>query len=200
MKSIRNLKVSVLLLGAVALLGLLFWAVQDDRQVRISTQPEVQPDLPDMADMAATTSATAVMKEARYEGEDARGHTWVITAAQAVQQGDVQDSTLHLTDIGASWEGDDTLTLKAGEGLYHQASHTLVLEGGVDVTGKGLTMAMPGAKADITTMGLQSQGGAVKVSGPLGGYDVVLTSNRFEVAEGGQTLIFTGNVHGVLTE
>lgn len=196
----RTLKLGVLLAVAVAVLVVLVLAVQDERQVRISTQPQGLVEGVDAEGVAEAARVTSVLKDARYGGEDGAGNRWEITAAEAVQQGGREDQALALREITARWEGGDVVDVTAGQGVYVQVSQTLQLEGGVTVKGAGLTMTMPAAKADVAAYALESDGGDVRITGPLGGYEVTMTARRFDIRERGNVMRLRGKVHGVLVQ
>ncbi|MFZ2587564.1 MAG: hypothetical protein WAZ18_05560 [Alphaproteobacteria bacterium] len=198
--TLRTLKLVVLLAAAVGLLVLLAVGVRDDRFLRVSTRT---PPLVEEVDVGAVVSATqvnSVLKDAVYEGDDGEGNSWEVRAAEAVQQGGAEDATLTLQRVVAQWLGDEPVKVTAARGVFTQAVKKLVLDGGVVVEGMGLTMTMPEAVADVGLATLESAGGKVKIEGDMGGYDVVLTGNRFVMDERGNRLVLRGGVHGVLVE
>lgn len=196
----RTLKLVVLLVGALAVVTVLFFGVQEGRQVRISTQTQGLMEGGNPDEVEEDARVLAVLKDVRYGGGDGVGNMWEVTAAEAVQMGGRNDQTLALQHVTARWEGGDVIVVRAGRGMYEQISNTLNLAEDVTVEGAGLTLTMPAALADLAAYKLESTGGDVKVVGLLAGYNVTMTADVFDVRERGNLLRLRGKVRGVMVE
>ncbi|MCP5405742.1 MAG: hypothetical protein H6922_05935 [Pseudomonadaceae bacterium] len=197
----RTLKI-LLLLAAAALALWLLWAVDDQRQLRISpTAPAPQLTVPDAApgDLAATTRASTTLTNPRYSGQDDAGYGWEVTAARAVQSGTAVSSSLVMETLTAVWQQGQAYTLKADHGTYDMTAQTMDVSGNVQLAGAGLAATMPQATAALASREVRGQGG-IQVTGRMGGYDVLLTAPSFTLTNAANNLGFAGPVHVELTE
>lgn len=201
MLNTRTLKIALLVAAAAVVVWLLL-AVDDERQLRISTSSPlggVDTPVATAGQLAAATSTTTVLVKPRYTGEDSAGYMWEVTANSASQSGSAVSSTLELATVRAVWQQGEAYTLAADTGSYLMDNKQLEVAGNVILTGQGLTLTLPRAVADMATRQVDGSGG-IRLQGRLGGFDAVLTATAFSLTGNANKLAFSGSVHVVLSE
>lgn len=166
---------TLILLLALAIFGLglvLYTNVQESHLFRV-TAP-LAPQTPTAQSMVSgtsitsltTVSATTLLENPRYTGQDAQNRRWEVTALNAAQQGTTASTTLVLQQVNANLEIPDkdtkqskTITLKADQGTYQQAENQLHLAGNVQVEGQGLTLTAPNISTNLQSRHLIATGG-----------------------------------------
>lgn len=131
------------------------------------------------------------MASPRYQGMDANGRPYLVTADSATQVGPshqiVKLENIH-ADLALANDGWATLTAK--NGVYHEDTKLLWLEGEVSVySDHGYEFHSPTARCDVNT-GEVTSDDPVAGQGPTG----LLTANGFWLAEKGNHMRFTKGV------
>jgi hypothetical protein len=202
----------LVLLAAVALLGwLLFANVQQSRLFRLTApQPTLSQTVQSKVSRTAvvsltTVSASTLLVNPRYTGQDSLGRNWQLTAQSASQQGSAASGTYVLQQVQGRWDDPSQtkpLTLSAAQADYLPAagtqSGTLVLRGNVQVTGGGLNLAAPTLTANLDSREVSASGGS-KVTGQVGNWGMAITAPNLQGSQNNQQLRFTGGVHAILT-
>lgn len=130
-----------------------------------------------------------VMEKPHYQGVSPRGEPYTVTSVRGTQ---IDEDTVALDGVRAeiTQNGGDWIALNAAAGTLHIQDKKLELSGGVDVFyDAGYEARTEQAQVDI------GQGTAygdyrLEAQGPAG----TLEADRFEIAERGQRLRFSGSV------
>jgi lipopolysaccharide export system protein LptC len=129
------------------------------------------------------------MREARFRGIDEQGRPYTVTASEAMQLGNTDD-TIDLTDP----KGDITLQdgtwmlLQADHGLYYRQPGLLELDGNV-VLNHDAGYEVRTERASIDLRGKTARGDRpVEGQGPFG----TIEGQGFEAEEAGKVIIVTG--------
>jgi lipopolysaccharide export system protein LptC len=142
------------------------------------------------------SSAASRMQGAEYHGLDQQGQPFTLTANIADQRG---------TDIVALTQPEGDITLKSGawlmlksdNGLFHQKSQELSLNGNVVLyRNDGTTMNVATATIDLKS-GSASSADPVQVQGPFG---TLNAANGFVLANRGADITFNGPATLTLTQ
>ncbi|HUN49994.1 MAG TPA: LPS export ABC transporter periplasmic protein LptC [Candidatus Sulfotelmatobacter sp.] len=131
------------------------------------------------------------MASPRYQGMDANGRPYLVTADTATQIG-TEHQIVKLTNIHADMALDNGgwATLTAKHGIYHEDEKVLWLEGDVSVySDDGYEFHSPTATCNVNT-GEVSSDDPVKGQGPTG----LLDANAFWLADKGNHMRFTKGV------
>lgn len=198
----RRTTLIVLLLGALASLGLMLWLGTEESTSLRLTRPAQQPQLPSVQQAAAgaqTVGTSTFLENPRYGGEDESGQRWTLTADRAQQAGTLTSSTFLLQNLAADWTdaAAQTFLITAREGEYAPATQSLALAGAISATGGGLEILTPAATANLRTREVSGSAG-VQVNGAMGGQPAVLNAQSFTLDAAGERLTFRGNVKVVL--
>jgi hypothetical protein len=172
----RRLLVILLASAALALVLWVVFSVKESNQLSLEIKPQT-PAVPSLVgDISATqlvqeATATSVLKAPRYTGRDEKGRTWEIVAAEAVQSGGAEMTTVQLVSLTVLLE-DPSRTLQveltAPQGDYASVSETIALSGGMEatVTQKGETLWL---KAPNAQGGLAMQDAEIRLTGGVTG-------------------------------
>ena len=169
----RALPVSIGLL----VLGLIVWVV-------------ARTVLADMADQAAQR-ADIRMTNPRFYGQDSRGQSFVLGAAEAVQDRR-RSELIRLTrpTLRLNATGERPTEITALNGLYDELGYQLTLSGDVTVIdgGSGFRFETGQALVDTET-GVISGETAVRGRGPLGTID----ASSYAIYDQGERIVFEGD-------
>ena len=169
----RALPVSIGLL----VLGLIVWVV-------------ARTVLADMADQAAQR-ADIRMTNPRFYGQDSRGQSFVLGAAEAVQDRR-RSELIRLTrpTLRLNATGERPTEVTALNGLYDELGYQLTLSGDVTVIdgGSGFRFETGQALVDTET-GVISGETAVRGRGPLGTID----ASSYAIYDQGERIVFEGD-------
>lgn len=161
----------------------------------------VRTVLADMADRQAE-QAEVRMTNPRFYGQDARGRSFVLGAAEALQDRR-QRNLIRLTrpTLRLNASGDRPTELTARSGLYDEASRSVVLTGQVAVIDGGSSFRLQTEEARIDTQsGVVSGNQRIVGYGPMGTID----ASSFAIYDQGARLVFEGDgdrkVTGVINE
>ena len=131
----------------------------------------------------------------RFVGRDDRGRAYVITAASAVRDVvDYQRVLLETPALVLDEEGPDPLRIQAKQGVYHEGTRKLDLQGGVKLAGAQAVFETAASLFDTKT-------GELVGSGPIQGSGSVgeITAKSYAVSGKGERMIFKGGVKTRLT-
>ena len=161
----------------VLVLGLLVWVV-------------ARTVLADMADQAAQR-ADIRMTNPRFYGQDSRGQSFVLGAAEAVQDRR-RSELIRLTrpTLRLNATGERPTEITALNGLYDELGYQLTLSGDVTVIdgGSGFRFETGQALVDTET-GVISGETAVRGRGPLGTID----ASSYAIYDQGERIVFEGD-------
>lgn len=161
----------------VLVLGTISWVV-------------VRTVMADMADQAAQRSDVR-MTNPRFYGQDARGQSFVLAAAEAVQ--DRRRSTLvRLTRpaLRLNATGERPTEVTALNGVYDERAHRISLSGDVRVVDGGTSFRLQTGQAIIDTRtGVISGRSAIHGRGPLGTVD----ASSYAIYDQGARIVFEGD-------
>lgn len=169
----RALPVSIGLL----ILGLLIWVI-------------ARTVMADMADQAAR-QADIRMTNPRFYGQDSRGQSFVLGAAEAVQDRERAD-LIRLTRpaLRLNATGERPTEVTALNGVYDEQGDRLTLTGRVTVIDGGSGFRFETDQALVNTeTGVISGQGAVRGRGPLGTID----ASSYAIYDQGARIVFEGD-------
>jgi len=131
------------------------------------------------------------MVNARYIGTDDKGQPYTVTAAEAIQE-ENNDERIFLKTIDGDMfiENGSWTAVSADHGLYERTANKLNLQGNVSVySDEGHELHTEEANLDLQAGTAQGER-PVQGQGPLG----LIEGDRFQVTDGGATLLLSGNV------
>ncbi len=135
------------------------------------------------------------MTNARFLGRDEQGRAYVLTAADAVRDdANPMRITLDRPAMTFDADGSNPTHLSADQGVYHEDTRILMLEGHVglhDLLGDSFNTDQ--ATVD-TVKGAVAGSARVAGAGPTG----AIRADSYAVLDRGQTLVFKGRVHSQL--
>lgn len=147
---------------------------------------------PDFSDLSPEMAKSLLMTGPRYDGVDAKGLPYSLTAEAARQLEDNEDivllasPTADLTLEDGAWAA-----LSADEGIYDRSSEQLLLKGNVNFFhDRGFELRTAEAVLDLKAAVARSQQ-AVEGQGPSG----MIEAEGFEFRQEGGIMIFTGQSH-----
>ncbi|HEY8573341.1 LPS export ABC transporter periplasmic protein LptC [Phenylobacterium sp.] len=126
----------------------------------------------------------------RFVGRDDKGRAYVITAASAVRDAsDYQRVMLDRPALVLDEEGPDPLRIEARQGVYHEGTRKLDLQGGVKLAGAQGIFETAASLFD-------TKSGEIVGSGPIHGSGSVgeITAKSYAVQGKGERMIFKGGV------
>lgn len=134
-----------------------------------------------------------VMIKPHYQGIDARNRPFSITAETAVDGG---NKVYQLNTVAANLAANtpDWAALNSAQAVYYAAEERIELSGGVELTNDaGYLFTTP--KATLMIKQSTAKGDAPVEGTGTGG---TLRADRFEIVDGGNKILFYGNVHVTL--
>jgi lipopolysaccharide export system protein LptC len=157
---------------------------------RLSVDPE-QQNIADVPASAETSAGQIALEGAKYEGVDAQGRAYTLTADAASRDPKLPDSlTLTRPKADISLTEDSWLAVESQSGLYDNAAKKLILSEGVKVFhDSGNEMHFQDVTIDLATNDATTAH-AVSAQGPLG----TLSAGGMTVSEQGNKILFTGPV------
>lgn len=175
-------------LCALVIVGIVILRMSDSEEQRAISLAELPAD-------EKTVPGEIDMVSAKYEGADAQGRPYTVTAEHARRDMAAPDS-LSLDRPRADIALDDNkwLAMHAEKGLYDNKSGTLYLSDGVSLfhdDGYELTAA----DMHIT---LKDRSGRTQKPVALQGPAARLTANGMDIQSGGGIIVFSGPVHVTL--
>jgi lipopolysaccharide export system protein LptC len=139
---------------------------------------------------AAGDDAPIRLVNPRFVGRDDRGRAYVITAASAIRDAnDYQRVMLETPALVLDEEGPDPLRIQAKQGVYHEGTRKLDLQGGVKLAGAQAVFETAASLFDTKT-------GELVGSGPIQGSGSVgeISAKSYAVSGKGERMIFKGGV------
>jgi lipopolysaccharide export system protein LptC len=135
------------------------------------------------------------MVQAKYQGADAQGRPYTVTAERARRDMAAPDSvSLDRPRADIALDGGKWLQMHAGRGLYDNNAGSLYLSGGVTLFhDEGYELRMQ----DID-IALKLRTGATRRPVELQGPAALLKSAGMDVRAGGEVIVFSGPVHVTL--
>jgi lipopolysaccharide export system protein LptC len=142
------------------------------------------------APQGEVATAKPSMVKPYYQGVDARNRPFNIAAATAMDEG---NKIYRLNKVNANLAANtpDWASLSSALALYYSAEERIELSGGVEVTNDaGYLFTTP--KATLSIKDSTAKGDEVVEGTGAGG---TLRANRFEIVDGGNRIMFYGDVH-----
>ena len=167
-------------LVALALIGLVIARLSEDpRQIQLTELPTKEK----------TTPGQIALVKARYEGMDAKGRKYTLTADKAIRNMLSDEAvTLEKPRADMALDGGSSITVHAEKGDYDNKSQKLSLAGGVTVYhDSGYEMHLQDVSVDVATRHAVTQN-PVRAQGPAG----ELQAQNMDVSEGGDLIVFGG--------
>lgn len=144
----------------------------------------------DLRDLPPTTMGQREMTNLRYSSQNAKGEPMVVTAARAVQVGEVADSidletvTARLDRQGGGW-----VTITSQTGRYEQKANHVILTGQVHLKDdEGYDVVTEKAEINLAEPAQAFGDQPVTGTGPKGR----INANGFRITDEGKTVMFTG--------
>ena len=130
------------------------------------------------------------IQSAEYRGSDAKGRPFLLTAGSAVQKSSAEP-IVHLTQLAAKIElTDGPAHLAADHGRYNMNTQQMKIDGPIRFTAaNGYTLDTHDATVDLTTRTMQSSGGPVSGTTPLGTF----SGDQLNADLEGRTVRLDGN-------
>ncbi len=137
--------------------------------------------------------AKPTMMSPRYQGLDSRNRPFTVTAEHATDEGNkVFNLTKVTADLAPNTSSWISLTSKAA--IYYSLEERIELSGGVELTGdSGYIFTTPSATVQVKES-IAKGNEPVEGTGPSG----TLRANRFEILDGGDRILFYGDIHVTL--
>lgn len=173
----------VLPLIALALMGVVFARLsQDPRQSQLSVLPEA-------AEQKKTVPGQVEMAGARYEGADAEGRRYTLTAAQAARDMNAEQAVLlEKPEADLALPDGGWISARAAKGRFDNKASKLFLSGGVAVFhDSGYEMHLQDVAIDLVSRHAVSRN-PVKGQGPLG----TLEAANVDILRQGELVVFGG--------
>lgn len=167
-------------LVALGLIGLVVARLsQDPRQIQLAELPTKEK----------TTPGQVELVKARYEGMDAKGRKYTVSADKAVRNMLSDEAvTLEKPHAEMALEGGSMIRVQAEKGDYDNKAGKLSLSGGVTVShDSGYEMHLQDVKVDVATRHAATQN-PVSAQGPGG----ALQAQNMDVSDSGDLVVFGG--------
>ncbi|MDI1228511.1 MAG: LPS export ABC transporter periplasmic protein LptC [bacterium] len=167
-------------LVALGLIGLVVARLSEDpRQIQLTELPTKEK----------TTPGQVALVKARYEGMDAKGRKYTLTADKAIRNM-LSDEAVSLEKPRADMALDDggSITVHAEKGDYDNNSKKLSLSGGVTLYhDSGYEMHLQDVAIDVATRHAVTQN-PVRAQGPAG----ELQAQNMDISDEGDLVVFGG--------
>lgn len=170
----------ILPLIAFALMAVVFAQLsQDPQQSQIAEGPREEKTTPGQVEMA----------EARYEGSDAQGRRYTLTAKQATRDMTAQEAVmLEKPEAELALENGGWVSVRAAQGRFDNKAEKLSLSGGVDIFhDSGYEMHLKDVAVDLSARHAVSRN-PVTGQGPLG----VIDAANIDILREGELIVFGG--------
>ncbi len=167
-------------LVALALIGLVVTRLsQDPRQIQLTELPTKEK----------TTPGQIALVKARYEGMDAKGRKYTLTADKAVRSMVSSEAvSLEKPRADLMLDGGTWVTVHADKGDYDNKSQKLSLTGGVTLShDSGYEMHLQDVAVDVATRHAVTQN-PVRAQGPAG----ELQAQNMDISDEGDLVVFGG--------
>lgn len=167
-------------LVALGLIGLVVARLSEDpRQVQLTELPAKEK----------TTPGQVELVKARYEGMDAQGRKYTVSADKAVRNMlSAEAVTLEKPKAEMALDGGSMIRVQAEKGDYDNKSQKLSLSGGVTVShDSGYEMHLQDVAVDVSTRHAATQN-PVSAQGPGG----TLQAQNMDVSDSGDLVVFGG--------
>ncbi|MDY0009627.1 MAG: LPS export ABC transporter periplasmic protein LptC [Bdellovibrionales bacterium] len=164
--------------------------------MRLTGQNEQQPlSLAEMPAEEKTTPGEIDMVQAKYQGADAQGRLYTVTAEHARRDMNAPNSlSLEKPRADIALDAGKWLALHAEKGLYDNEAATLYLSDGVTLFhDEGYELKMQDIRVELKTQNASTQS-AVQLQGPA----ALLTASGMDIQNGGDMIVFSGPVHATL--
>ena len=157
---------------------------------RLSYDPQ-QKSLTALPQADKTTPGQVDLVSARYEGADASGRLYTLSADKASRSLSSPDVVLlEKPEADMTLEDKSWLAARAAAGIYDNAAKTLVLKGGINVFhDAGYELTLSEISIDIAKRSAVTNG-PVSGKGPTG----TLAAAGAEIRDGGDLVLFRGPV------
>jgi lipopolysaccharide export system protein LptC len=155
---------------------------------RLSTDPQEQ-NITELPKKDQTAAGNIELEKARYEGVDAEGRSYTLSAESASRAVDDPNTVLldkpqaDVTLANGQW-----IAAHATKGTYNTEASVISLSGGVNIFhDSGYEMITPAVDINLKTQEAETKG-TVSLRGPEG----KLTAVSMKIEQGGNMIIFTG--------
>ena len=157
---------------------------------RLSADPE-QQNITDLTKDTKTEAGQIALEKARYEGVDAEGRAYTLSAESAARDPEVPDAiTLTVPHADITLSNGEWLAIESQTGVYDNAASTLSLSDKVRIFhDSGNEMHLEDLRLDLKSHDATSEK-SVNAQGPLG----LLSAAGLSVTENGQKIVFNGPV------
>lgn len=155
---------------------------------RLSADPQ-QQNVAELPKKDETTAGNIELVKARYEGVDAAGRAYTLSAESAARATDSPNLVLlDKPQADVSLANGQWIAAHAATGTYDTAASVISLSGGVNVFhDSGYEMILSAIGMNLKTQEAEARG-AVQLRGP----DSKLTAAGMKIEKGGDLIVFTG--------